>query len=138
MAEVYLLCLRRRWPLAAKMVGLLLNCQINCCVLQRLFLPHPIATVADTMCCLGNDVVLLQCVTLGGRHPYHRSDRIADRVDPILKDGVYVGPRARVLGPITVGEWSIIGANAVVTLDIPPSSIVVGHNRVLSKKTTDL
>jgi len=84
-------------------------------------------------------VVILQNVTLGGSKPYHRPERTdPTKVDPTLKDGVFVGPGAKILGNITIGEWSIIGANAVITIDIPPYSIVVGHNIILEKKTTDL
>jgi serine O-acetyltransferase len=59
-------------------------------------------------------------------------------MDPILKEGVYVGPGAKILGHITIGEWSVIGANAVVTSDVPPFSIAVGNNRILEKKTTEI
>jgi serine O-acetyltransferase len=120
------------------LLGQILNCQINCPIPARLFLPHATGVIVDTCCELGNDVVLLQQVTLGGRDPYHRADRNPDRVDPILRDGVYVGPGARILGPVTIGEWALIGANAVVTIDVPAYSIVVGHNKILSKKTTEL
>lgn len=137
-ARLYLWTIRHGLRAASKAVGMVLNCQINCPVPERLFLPHPLGIVADTCCTIGNDVVLLQQVTLGGRNPYHRDDHDPDKVDPVLEDGVYVGPGARVLGGITVGKWSIIGANAVVTSDIPPYSIVVGHNKILAKKTTEL
>ena len=61
-----------------------------------------------------------------------------DDGDPILKEGVYVGPGAKILGRITIGEWSIIGANAVVTESVPAYSVVVGHNKVLRMKSTEL
>jgi serine O-acetyltransferase len=48
-----------------------------------------------------------------------------------LEEGVVVSTGAKVLGPITVGAWSVIGANAVLTEDVPPFSTVFGHNRIL-------
>ena len=57
---------------------------------------------------------------------------------PVLREGVYVGPGARILGHVIVGEWSVIGANAVVTIDVSPYSVVVGHNKVLDKKSTEI
>jgi serine O-acetyltransferase len=94
--------------------------------------------VADTDCVIGNDVVLLQQVTLGVVGPYYHSEIDPTKVDPILKDGVYVSPGAKILGHITIGEWSVIGANAVVTTDVPPYSIVVGYNRILERKSSEL
>ena len=136
--EWYLSCLRRNRRVPAKMIELLLGCEIGCKVPERLFMPHPSGIVVDTHARLGNDVVLLQQVTLGVAHPYY--DRNVDEklVDPILKEGVYVGPGAKILGHITIGEWSVIGANAVITVDVPPNSIAVGHNKILDKKATEI
>ena len=137
-ARVYLAWLRRGWQLPAKTLGLVLGCELACPLPERLFLPHPNGVIADTHCRLGNDVVLRQQVTLGVARPYydHRLDPL--KVDPILEDGVYVGPGAKILGRINIGTWSVIGANAVVTIDVPPNSIVVGFNRLLEKPASDL
>jgi serine O-acetyltransferase len=135
---VYLFFLRRRWRILAKAMELLLNCQISCDLPDRLFIPHPMGIVVDTHCVLGNNVVLLQQVTLGVVGPYYHSHLDPKTCDPILEEGVYVGPGAKILGHITIGKWSVIGANAVVTINIPPYSIVVGHNRILSRKSIEL
>jgi len=74
-------------------------------------------------------------VTLGCRSAH--AGVSPDDGNPVLDQGVYVGPGARVLGNIWIGEWSIVGANAVVTKSIPPNSIVVGYNKVLSKPTKE-
>jgi serine O-acetyltransferase len=138
-SKLYIFLLKKEWSFLSKLIGLLGGCDIACKIPERIFLPHPIGIVIDTRCILGNDVVILQNVTLGGSKPYHRPERTdPTKVDPTLKDGVFVGPGAKILGNITIGEWSIIGANAVITIDIPPYSIVVGHNIILEKKTTDL
>jgi serine O-acetyltransferase len=45
---------------------------------------------------------------------------------PTLQDGVTVGAGAKILGPVTIGAWSTIGANAVVTKDAPARSLLLG------------
>jgi serine O-acetyltransferase len=69
---------------------------------------------------IGNDVVLRQNVTLG----IPRDDDIAAR--PVLEDFVDVGAGAVLLGDIRIGRGAVIGANAVVTKDVPPYSVMVG------------
>lgn len=55
---------------------------------------------------------------------------------PVIEDDVWVGAGARILGPITIGARSVIGANAVVVSDVPPDSIVTGiPGRSRPKKT---
>ena len=117
-------------------MGLSLACEIRCGVPERLFIPHPNGIVTGGEVQLENDVVLLQQVTLGCRSAYARVDE--NDGDPTLKEGVYVGPGAKILGRITVGEWSIVGANAVITENIPAYSIVVGHNKLLATTTREL
>jgi len=46
---------------------------------------------------------------------------------PVVEDGVDIGAGAAVIGPITVGKGAVIGANAVVTKDVPPGGVVVGN-----------
>lgn len=135
-ANLYLSLLRSKWHAPARALGLVLGCDIACPVPERLFLPHPSGIVADTECVIENDVVLLQQVTLGVKYPYGREAE--ERRDPTLRAGVFVGAGARILGPITIGEWSVIGANAVVTKDIPPYSIVVGNNRIAEISSSEL
>ena len=73
---------------------------------------------------LGEGVVIGQQVTLGGRdmHIEHMPD---------IQDGVYLGAGCKVLGQVVVGRGATIGANAVVTKDVPPGAVVVGANRIL-------
>jgi serine O-acetyltransferase len=101
-----------------------------------LFIPHPNGIVTGGEVQLENDVVLLQQVTLGCRSAYAGNSK--NDGDPTLKEGVYVGPGAKILGRITVGEWSIVGANAVITENVPAYSIVVGHNKLLPTTTKEL
>jgi serine O-acetyltransferase len=70
---------------------------------------------------IGRNVVLSHGVTLG----YTR--RGPKKGAPTIKDNVYIGPGALVIGNITIGNNVIIGGNAVVTKDIPDNSVVVGN-----------
>lgn len=67
----------------------------------------------------------MQQVTIGGKD---RTEKIA----PIIGDDVYIGAGARVLGDVRIGNGVVIGANAVVTRDIPPGVTVVGANRIVA------
>jgi len=70
-------------------------------------------------------VVIGQQVTLGGR------DLNIDHM-PVIEDGVYLGAGCKVLGKVVVGRGAIVGANAVVTKDVPAGAVVVGANRILA------
>lgn len=85
----------------------------------RLHLPHPQGVVIHPDAHIGEDCVLLQQVTIGTKSVYD------DRV-PTLERGVDVGAGAKILGGITIGAYSVIGANAVVTHDVPAGSVVAG------------
>lgn len=138
-SRIYIHALRNNWRIISRVLGLIAGCDIKCKIPERVFIPHPTGIVIDTLTQLGNDVVLLQNVTLAGVKPYYKPERSdPTKVDPIIKDGVYVGPGAAILGHVTIGEWSIIGANAVITIDVPPYSIAVGHNKILRKQTIDI
>ncbi len=69
---------------------------------------------------IGNNVTLYQGVTLGG------TGKEKGKRHPNIGDNVVIGTGAKVLGNITIGENSYIGANAVVLKDVPPNSTVVG------------
>jgi serine O-acetyltransferase len=85
-----------------------------------LFIDHGMGVVIGETAELGKDVTLYHGVTLGGT-----SLRKGKR-HPTLGDDVVVGTGAKVLGAITIGESSRIGANAVVVKSVPPDSVVVG------------
>ena len=91
---------------------------------RRLFIDHGMGVVIGETAVLGDDVMLYHAVTLGGKSRHGHSPGM--RRHPFLDDGVTVGAGAKVLGPITVGAWSTIGSNAVVTKDAPPRSLLVG------------
>lgn len=88
---------------------------------RRFFIDHGMGIVIGETTEIGDDVMLYHGVTLGGR----TQDATGKR-HPTLASGVVVGSGAKVLGPITVGSNTVIGANAVVTKDAPEDSILVG------------
>lgn len=87
---------------------------------RRLFIDHATGVVIGETAIVGSDVTLYQGVTLGGTGKGH------GKRHPTLCDGVFVGNNANVLGNITVGENSRVGAGSVVLTDVPPNSTVVG------------
>ena len=89
---------------------------------ERFFLDHGFSVIGETAE-IGDDVTIYQSVTLGGTNP---TAGIGGKRHPTLCSGVVVGSGAQVLGPIIVGEGARVGANAVVTKDVAPSSTVVG------------
>jgi serine acetyltransferase len=81
---LYIFLLKKERRILAKLVGLLAGCGIGCKMPERIFLPHPNGIYVDTNCILGNDVVLLHQVTIGGAKPYHRAERTdPTKIDPI-------------------------------------------------------
>lgn len=84
------------------------------------FVDHGMGVVIGETSILGNNVTLYQGVTLGG------TGKESGKRHPTLQDFVVVGVGAAVLGDITVGEGSRVGAGAVVIDDVPPNSTVVG------------
>lgn len=86
----------------------------------RFFIDHGMGVVIGETTEIGPDVTLYHGVTLGGT----RWEKV--KRHPTLERGVVVGAGAKVLGAITIGENSRIGANAVVIKSVPPNSVVVG------------
>lgn len=98
---------------------------------RRFFIDHATGVVIGETAEVGDDVMLYQDVTLGGR------SLEAVKRHPTLLDGVVVGAGARVLGPITVGRNAQIGANAVVVRDVPEDAVVVGVPGVVKRPRID-
>ncbi|MGF3055744.1 serine O-acetyltransferase EpsC [Microbacterium sp. YY-01] len=98
---------------------------------RRFFIDHGMGIVIGETAEIGDDVMLYHGVTLGGR------TRTSGKRHPTLGDGVAVGAGAKVLGPISVGDRSVIGANAVVTKDAPADSILVGVPAKPRQRTQD-
>lgn len=91
------------------------------------FVDHGMGVVVGETAEIGEDVTLYHDVTLGGVSPAVDSDSQRDQKrHPTLGDGVIVGSGAQILGPITVGKGARVGANSVVTKDVPEGATVVG------------
>jgi len=88
---------------------------------RRLFIDHGMGVVVGETSIIGDDVTLYQNVTLGG------TGKEKGKRHPTLRDGVFVGNSANILGNITIGEHSRVGAGSVVLRDVPPDSTVVGN-----------
>ena len=76
---------------------------------------------------IGDNVTIYHNVTLGGIAPsINANDQRNIKRHPTLEDNVVVGSGAQILGPVVIGKNSLIGANAVVTKNVPEKSIMVG------------
>jgi serine O-acetyltransferase len=94
---------------------------------KNLFIDHGMGVVIGETSEIGDNVTIYHMVTLGGISPSIDSSNQRDvKRHPTLKNNVVVGSGAQVLGPIVVGENAKIGANAVVTKDVPENAIMVG------------
>ena len=96
---------------------------------RRFFIDHGMGVVIGETAEIGDDVMLYHGVTLGGR-----SLKQGKR-HPTLGNRVTVGAGAKVLGPLHIGDDSAVGANAVVTQDIPSDSIATGIPAVVRPRT---
>ncbi len=95
---------------------------------KGLFIDHGMGVVIGETVIIGSDVTLFQGVTLGG------TGKQTGKRHPTLEDNVVVGAGAKVLGNITIGTGSYVGANAVVIRDVPAQSTVVGVPGHVTKK----
>ncbi|QJU58679.1 serine acetyltransferase [Sphingomonas sp. AP4-R1] len=89
---------------------------------DNFFIDHGFTVIGETAA-IGDNVTIYQCVTLGGTNP---ANGVAGKRHPTIEDDVIIGSGAQVLGPITVGKGARIGANAVVTRDVPPGATMTG------------
>ena len=94
---------------------------------KNLFIDHGMGVVIGETSEIGDNVTIYHMVTLGGISPSINSDDQRNvKRHPTLKDNVVVGSGAQVLGPVIVGENAKIGANEVVTKNVPENAIMVG------------
>lgn len=87
---------------------------------RRFFIDHGMGVVIGETCEIGDNVTVFQGVTLGG------TGKEKGKRHPTIKDNALIATGAKVLGSITVGENSKIGAGSVVLKNVPPNSTVVG------------
>ena len=94
---------------------------------KNLFIDHGMGVVIGETSEIGNNVTIYHMATLGGISPSINSNEQREvKRHPTLMDNVVVGSGAQVLGPVVVGKNAKIGANAVVTKDVPEKAVMVG------------
>ena len=89
---------------------------------KNFFIDHGFTVIGETAV-IGDNVTIYQCVTLGGTNP---ANGIGGKRHPTIGDNVIIGSGAQVIGPITVGARARIGANAVVTDEVPEGATMIG------------
>lgn len=89
---------------------------------RNFFIDHGFVVIGETAL-IGDNVTIYQGATLGGTNP---TSGQGGKRHPTIGDNVIISLGAAVLGPITVGAGSRIGANAVVTKDVPEGATMVG------------
>ena len=108
---------------------LLLHCRIDARLGAPVLMPVPYGIVVERGVVVGRRVTVMHQVTLG------RKEGVTGPGDgsgvPVIEDNVFIGPGAKVLGRVRVGRGATVGANAVVTRDVPSHCTVVGANRIL-------
>jgi serine O-acetyltransferase len=87
---------------------------------RRCFIDHGMGVVIGETAILGDDVLLYHGVTLGGTSAHH------GKRHPTVGNRVIIGAGAKILGPVTIGDDARVGANSVVTRDVPAGATVTG------------
>ena len=126
-ARMLIFLSRHRVPFVSRLFMYFLGCDIGPGLPKSVFLPHPMGIVIHTGARFGEDVVIGHQVTLGGRDLTTGA--------PQVEAGVYIGAGAKILGAVRIGRGATVGANAVVTKDVPAGATVVGANRILPKRS---
>ena len=94
---------------------------------KNLFIDHGMGVVIGETSDIGDNVTIYHMVTLGGIAPSINSNNQRNvKRHPTIQDDVVIGSGAQVLGPVTVGRCAKIGANAVITKDVPEKAVMVG------------
>jgi acetyltransferase-like isoleucine patch superfamily enzyme len=116
-------------PAIGALVGWFAGCRIDCYIGSPILMPVPTGIVIERGVRIGSRVTLMHQVTIG------RKDRVGlgqqGSQMPVIEDNVFIGAGAKVLGPVRIGRGATVGANAVVTRDVPSHCTVVGANRIL-------
>ncbi len=89
---------------------------------RNFFIDHGFVVIGETAE-VGDNVTIYQCVTLGGTNP---TNGVGGKRHPTICSNVIIGSGAQIIGPITVGDRARVGANAVVTDDVPEGATMIG------------
>jgi len=110
---------RTELPVLRGLLGLVMNCEIACRIRSPILMPYPYGIVIERGAVIGSRVTVMQQASLLGA--------------PVIEDNVCIGPGARIIGEVRIGRGATVGANAVVTRDVPSHCTVVGANRILGR-----
>lgn len=102
------------------------------CRLGNVIFRHPIGVIMGGGSILEDDVIVHQNVTFGALR-FSKEERRGISCNQIIKKGTIICAGAKILGDVTIGENCIVGANAVVTKDVPSGATVVGYNKIILK-----
>jgi serine O-acetyltransferase len=110
-------------------------CEIHCANMDKsvVFAHHArgCTVVAAKIC---KNVVIYQNVTIGSNMKYSKARKEWENVgSPILAEGVIVADGAKILGPIVIGENTVVGAGAIITASVPANSVAYGVNQYRPK-----
>ena len=112
---------RSRVPVLTGAIKTLFNSDLDCRLRSPILMPHPYGIVLERGTEVGNRVTIFQ----------HASLSRTEAGAPIVEDNVRIGPGARISGPVRIGRGATVGANAVVTRDVPSHCTVVGLDRIV-------
>ena len=104
---------------AAKVTGISISPEAK--IGKRVFIDHGIGVVIGATAMIEDDVTILHDVTLGGRRA------VEGRRHPYVKKGAFIGANAQLLGTITIGAFSKVGAGAIVLNNVADKTTVVGN-----------
>ena len=94
---------------------------------KNLFIDHGMGVVIGETSEIGDNVTIYHMVTLGGISPSINSDSQREiKRHPTLMDNVVVGSGAQILGPVIIGKNAKVGANAVITKNVPDNAVMIG------------
>ncbi|MDR1338879.1 MAG: hypothetical protein LBK58_02310 [Prevotellaceae bacterium] len=112
-------------------------CEINCTEIDRsvLFAHHArgCTIIAAKIC---ENVVIFQNVTVGSNMKYNKISNEWENIgNPVICKNAVIADGAKILGPVIIGENSVVAAGAIITKDIPANSIAYGVNQFRTKDT---
>jgi len=121
--------------LARNLLEKLYCCEINCIEIdQSVMFAHHGRGCIIVAAKIYENVVILQNVTIGSNAKYNKSSKNWENIgNPIICENVLVADGAKVFGPITIGENSIIASGAIITKNIPANCIAYGVNEYRAK-----
>jgi serine O-acetyltransferase len=117
--------------LASNLLEKLYGCEINCPEIDKSVLfAHHARGCTTIPAKIYENVVIFQNVTIGSNMRYNKIRREWENIgNPVICKNVVIGDGAKILGPIIIGENSVVAAGAIITKDVPADSLAYGVNK---------